>query len=163
MKTLLLMRHAKSSWKEGEIADIDRPLNKRGKRDAPRMGRLLREEDLLPDGIYCSPALRTRMTAESVSDQSGFMGEIIYKDELYGADPETYLTLARGLPEELGSVLFIGHNPDLEELLEQLTGDWHHLPTGSLAYLALPVQLWQDIPVEPKAKLIYLWQPRELP
>ena len=76
MKTLLIMRHAKSSWDESDMHDHDRPLNKRGKLNAPRMGRLLREQDLVPDLIITSSARRARDTAGAVADQSGYEGDV---------------------------------------------------------------------------------------
>lgn len=162
MKTILLLRHAKSSWKDPNLADFERPLNKRGKRDAPRMGRLLRGEDLVPDIIYSSPAVRAQMTAESVVDQCGYEGEIIYSEELYPGYPEYYLSLVRNLAEEVNRVLFIGHNPVMDVLLEMLTGEQVHLATASLAYLALPTQLWQDISFDSEAKLVFIWKPRDI-
>jgi hypothetical protein len=107
MKTLLLMRHAKSSWGDPKMPDQDRPLNKRGKRDAPRMGRLIREEGLLPDIILTSTALRARMTAEAIIDQSAYQGETLYLDELYMAEPEAYLNALHGLAEECDCALVI--------------------------------------------------------
>ena len=163
MKTLLLMRHAKSSWDDPQMADQNRPLNKRGKRDAPRMGRLIREEGLLPDIILSSTALRARMTAEAIIDQSAYQGETIYLDELYMAEPEAYLNAIRGLPEECESALLIGHNPGMETLVEKLSGKPRAIPTATLAYFALPIQLWQDLNEETKGKIVYLWRPRELP
>ena len=85
MKTLLLLRHAKSSWKESSLTDHDRPLNDRGQRDAARMGQLLTDEDLLPDLILLSTATRARTTAELVAASSGFDGEIRLDGELYHA------------------------------------------------------------------------------
>ena len=157
------MRHAKSSWKDENLVDHERPLSKRGLRDAPRMGRLLREEDMVPDVILCSPALRARMTVEGVVDQSGFGNELMFPEEFYGANLEIFLAALRTLSEEYASAMFIGHNPELEELLEHLTGKWHKMPTAALAYLVLPVQLWQDINEETEGKLVYLWKPRKLP
>jgi phosphohistidine phosphatase len=163
MKTVLLMRHAKSSWKDSEMADYDRPLNKRGKRDAPRMGRLIRDEGLLPDVILSSGALRARMTAESVADQCEYTGEIVTLDELYGADAHTLLEVLYKLPEEYASVLMIAHNPGVEELVEALTGKFRRMTTAALAYLVLPVQLWQDIDEGIEGKTVFVWRPRELP
>lgn len=157
------MRHAKSSWKDENLVDYERPLSKRGLHDAPRMGRLLRDEELIPDVIYCSPALRARMTVSGVVDQSGFGNELVFLEELYGANLDIFLATLRGLPEQYTNAMFIGHNPDLEAFLEHLTGKWHKMPTAALAYLVLPVQLWQDINDQTEAKLVYLWKPRELP
>ncbi|MGB7661527.1 MAG: histidine phosphatase family protein [Nitrososphaeraceae archaeon] len=91
MKTLLIMRHAKSSWKEQDLPDYDRPLNKRGKNDAPRMGKLLKDEDLVPDLIMSSTAVRAKKTAELVAKTRKYKGKIVLDRSLYGAEPAAYL------------------------------------------------------------------------
>src|SRR5438105_3329988 len=111
MKTLLVMRHAKSSWKDSEQPDELRPLNKRGKRDAPRIGRLLREKSQVPQAILSSTAERARQTAMAVAEASGFEGEIQFEPSLYAAPPEAYLALLRALPAELQSAMVVAHNP----------------------------------------------------
>jgi phosphohistidine phosphatase len=162
MKTLLLLRHAKSSWKDSDLEDHDRPLNKRGKRDAPRMGQLLAEENLLPDLILCSSAKRTRRTAELVAEASGYRGETRITGDLYEAWAERIASVIQCLPETAQRVLLIGHNPGLEELLESLTGGYRPLSTAALAWLECPVGDWREITKETRAELKQLWQPREL-
>ena len=117
MKTLLILRHAKSSWKNTGLADHDRPLTKRGKRDAPRMGRLLRDENLTPDLIVSSTAKRALDTAEAVAEASGYEGEVESRPEFYMAGPEAYLRALRALSDDYECVMVIGHNPGLEELV----------------------------------------------
>ncbi|MCA9071607.1 MAG: histidine phosphatase family protein, partial [Planctomycetaceae bacterium] len=95
MKTLFLMRHAKSSWKDESLPDHDRPLNKRGKRDAPRMGQLLLEQGVHPDRWLSSTALRARRTAELLAETLQFAGEIEFRSELYHAEPEQFLSVIR--------------------------------------------------------------------
>ena len=85
MKSLLILRHAKSSWKHPELTDHDRPLNKRGKRDAPRMGEILRSEHLIPEAIISSTAARAHATAEAVAKASGYKGKIALNRSLYAA------------------------------------------------------------------------------
>lgn len=144
MKTLLLMRHAKSSWKHPELPDFERGLAKRGKKDAPLMGGLLKDKELVPQMILCSTAVRSRQTAEAVVETSGFKGELAFQEGLYLAEPEAYLAAVRALPDELERVLVIGHNPGLEGLLQQMTGQIEALPTSTIAYLSLPVQRWAE-------------------
>jgi phosphohistidine phosphatase len=164
MKTLLLMRHAKSSWKEPELADHERPLNKRGKLNAPRMGRLLREQELTPDLIVSSTARRARQTADAVADLSGYQGELRLEDELYAAPAETCLEVLQALPDDAPDcVMLVGHNPGLEELLELLTGDMPALPTGAIAQVALPIERWRDLTADVEGRLLNLWSPKELP
>src|SRR5262245_35485739 len=137
MKTLLLLRHAKSSWKYPDLADHDRPLNKRGKVIAPRMGQLLKDENLVPDLILSSTAARAQTTAHKVARASGYEGDIRVTRELYETGPAAYLALLQAIPEEHARVLVVGHNPDLEVLLEQLTDEAETLPTAALALVEL--------------------------
>lgn len=162
MKTLLLLRHAKSSWKDAEQDDHDRPLNKRGKHDAPRMGQLLREEGLLPDLLVSSSARRARKTAEHVIHHSGFRGETRITGQLYNAGREQLLAAVRDLPDSAGRVLLIGHNPALEELLEALTGECRALTTAALAHVESDADSWQRLGEAGPARLIRVFQPREL-
>ena len=162
MKTLLILRHAKSSWRELGLSDHDRPLNKRGKRDAPRIGSLLSREDLLPDLIISSTAVRARKTAQLVMEASGYDGELRLEGDLYAAEPQAYVDILQALPDEIGRVMVVGHNPGLEELLEQLTGDAESLPTAALAQVSLNLEAWQDLDEDTQASLIHLWLPRQL-
>jgi phosphohistidine phosphatase len=162
VKTLLLLRHAKSSWKNPGLADIDRPLNKRGKQDAPRMGRLLREEDLVPDLVLCSPAVRAQETAQAINGESGFQGEISIENELYPGDPTSYIETLNLIPDQFESVMIIGHNPGLEEFLDALTNESVRLKTSTLAQISLPIDSWAELEDEPIGKLVNLWQVKEL-
>jgi phosphohistidine phosphatase len=161
MKTLLVMRHAKSSWKDAALADDRRPLNKRGRSDAPRMGRLLRETDLVPHAILSSTAERARQTALAVAEASGFEGEIQFEDSLYGAPAETYLALLLGMTADRQIVMVVGHNPGVDELVDELTGESEHLSTGAVARIELAIDRWADLSPETEARLEALWRPRE--
>lgn len=163
MKTLLILRHAKSSWKDPTLADHERPLKKRGKRDAPRMGELIYEQDLTPDLILCSSAKRARMTAEAVAEACRYEGEINFLRDFYLADHETILHRLSDLGDEIMRVMVVGHNPDLEELLEVLTGDFERLPTAALAQITIPVVHWSELDENAEGKLVNVWYPRELP
>jgi phosphohistidine phosphatase len=163
MKTLLIMRHAKSSWDESELHDHDRPLNKRGKLNAPRMGRLLREQELVPGLIITSSARRARDTAEAVADQSGYEGEVKVVEDLYAAPPEAYLETLAAADDRHKCILVIGHNPGLEELLETLTGEREALPTAAIARVDLSIKSWQELTDETSGKLVDLWRPKDLP
>jgi phosphohistidine phosphatase len=163
MKTLLILRHAKSSWNEAGLADHDRPLNRRGKQDAPRMGELLRREGLLPDLIVSSTAARARSTAEIVAQHCGYDSEIRLARELYAAGPEAWLEALAALPDDFRCVLLVGHNPDLEELLETLTGEYVRLPTAALAQVSLPLARWRGLNEVGQARLVNVWRPKELP
>jgi len=162
MKKLLIFRHAKSSWKHPELADHDRPLNKRGKRDAPRMGELMREHDMVPDLIISSTAKRARQTADFVADTSGYQDEIQFERSFYAAEPEALIDILQQVADNNECVMVVGHNPDLEELLEMLTGDWERMPTAALALIELAINEWASISPEVPGKLVDIWRPREL-
>ena len=162
MKSILILRHAKSSWKHPERSDYDRPLNKRGKEAAPRMGQLLRDKNLVPDAILSSTARRTADTARLAAEAAGFEGEIRYLRSLYLAGPEEYLDALRTLPETVSTAMVVGHNPGMEDLLETLTGDYERMPTAALAHIQLPIARWDLLTDETEGKLLGLYLPRFL-
>ena len=162
MKTLLLMRHAKSSWKDTDLADHERPLNKRGKKDSVFMGAVLKEKELLPQIILASSAVRIRETITGLTQESAYAGEIEFSDELYLAEPEVFLRVLCNLPDTFERVMLMGHNPGLEGLLQVLSGRIESLPTGSVAYLSLPVQQWSELSNETEGELIEMLLPHEL-
>ena len=145
MKRILLMRHAKSSWSNPGLSDHQRPLNKRGKRDAPRMGRFLADEDLLPDLILCSTAARARATAEGIMDAPGFEGEVEYHDELYHADTYVFIELLQKLPETIRLPMLVGHNPEMSYFMEMICEVHEYLTTANAAVIELPVTKWAEV------------------
>jgi phosphohistidine phosphatase len=159
MKTLLLLRHAKSSWKDDALPDHDRPLNGRGRRDAPRVGRHLLEEGLVPDVVVASTAERARRTAEAVAEVSGFAGGVRLEAALYAATPGAILGVVRALPDEVRTALLVGHNPGLEALASALAGRQEILPTAALARFEIAAERWQD--AGPPARLVSVWRPRD--
>jgi phosphohistidine phosphatase len=161
MKTLLLLRHAKSSWKDGSLADHDRPLNKRGRRDAPRMGRWLAEIDLVPGCIVTSTALRARTTAEEAAEASGFDGEIVETPDLYHASAEAILRVTRELPDPHGRAMLVGHNPGLEDAIDDLAGAYEIMPTAALARIDFDADGWRDV-APGMGRLVAIWRPKEL-
>ncbi len=163
MKTLLLLRHAKSSWKDQGLDDHDRPLNKRGKREAPRMGQLLKDEGLLPQFIVSSSAKRAWRTAECVAIHSGYRGESRVTSELYAAPAERIREVIQTTPDNVERLLLVAHNPGLEELLEPLVGVYTPLSSAALALVELEIDSWRALSDDVQGKLIKVWQPRELP
>jgi len=139
MKTLLLLRHAKSNWDDEALADYDRPLNERGRHDAPRIGRHLARLDLVPDLIVASGARRAEATAKRVAIAAGYPGDIRYTDELYLADPETFLEIARETDDVVARLMLVGHNPGIEELVTALTGHDERMPTAAVACFRLAI------------------------
>ncbi len=161
-KTLLVLRHAKSCWKEPGLADHDRPLAKRGKRDAPTMGRLLYRKGLVPELIVSSTAKRAHKTAKIVAENCGYRRDIVQTDELYLAPPATYVDLLRQLPDNIDRVMFVGHNPGMSDLLYALTDVDEEFPTAALAQIELDVSRWRDLEDKSKGELVDLWRPRDL-
>lgn len=161
MKTMLVLRHAKSSWNHAELADHDRPLNKRGMRAAPRMGRLLIEQDLAPDLILCSTAVRARTTAELVADECDSRPPIDYLPSLYGAEPHAYLEAAGEADREAKIVMVVGHNPGIELLVAAVTGVRERMPTAAVAHIEFDVDSWEEVP-DARGRLVSVWRPKEL-
>ena len=150
-KELLLLRHAKSSWDEPGLADIDRPLNGRGRKDAGHVGRLLAERGLVPDLVLCSPAARTRETLNLVEEGLGHTLKSRVEDAIYMAEPRALLALLRGLPNESARVMLVGHDPGLPGLVLMLAKGSsgpvldrvkQKFPTAALAVLRTDLESW---------------------
>lgn len=147
MKTLLIMRHAKSSWDEIGLRDSERPLNKRGKRDAPAMGALLRERNFRLDRIVSSPAVRALCTAEAVAEQMQYSSEaIVQENRLYEASAIQLLMVVYSWDDAWNTVLMVGHNPGLTQFVNQLTGmGVDNVPTAGIVTIKYAVEQWRDI------------------
>jgi phosphohistidine phosphatase len=162
MKSLLILRHAKSSWSKPAVADHDRPLNDRGKRDTPRIGKLLIQQGLVPELIVSSTAKRARKTAKRVAKHCDYPGALELTADFYLGHADDYIQFLLCVSDEVDSVMVVGHNPGVEELLEGLTGQWERLPTGALAHVALDVSSWADVSSARGARLVAVWRPKEL-
>lgn len=160
MKSLLLLRHAKSSWKQPEMHDHERPLNKRGKKEAPKVGKYLKENNLIPELILSSTALRALYTARAVAEEIGYEEPIDLHQDLYLSDTACYLDTLRCLPDEVNRVLVVGHNPELDEFLTLLTDVTTHLTTAALAQIDLPISSWQELNEATDARLLNIWSPK---
>ena len=158
MPDLLVLRHAKSSWKDRSLEDHDRPLNKRGRKAAPRMGRLMVEENLIPDLLLCSTATRARETWRRLNKQAGWTIEERFLPAFYPGDPVGILQSLRDLPERVRSVLVVGHNPCLEQLVLTLTGTPVTMPTAALVHLRADGP-WASLH---SARMLQCWLPRQL-
>lgn len=161
MKSLLLLRHAKSSWKDPELADHDRPLNKRGKRNAPRMGEFIAAEGLLPDLLVSSTAVRAQQTARLVADHCGYGDPILTADELYPTTVPGCVSVLKMVRDDVGSVLLVAHNPGLEEFAEHLCGQYERMQTCVLMRFAVLLDRWSDFTEDTRAELQNVWRPRE--
>ena len=162
MKTLLILRHAKSNWDHENLADHDRPLKARGKQDAPRIGTLIRAEGLVPDLILCSSAKRARTTAELVADACGYdESDIVFTRDLFHAWESDYIDLLKSVDENFSCVMVVGHNPGLEGLVNLLTDEDVWLPTAALVQVELDLNHWNEFGDETEGRMINLWRPRD--
>jgi phosphohistidine phosphatase len=149
MKRLILVRHAKSSWANPGQEDIDRPLNERGERNAPEMGRRLRERGELPARVVSSPARRALATARLMAVELGIArGDIVIEDALYEASVATWIKVITALPAGLDAVLMVGHNPTLTELANLLCRDVRidNVPTCGVLRLDYEMRDWTVFP-----------------
>ncbi len=148
MKTLYIIRHAKSSWKHPGLTDAERPLNERGKRDAPLMGKRLKERGVMPDAIISSPANRAITTAQIIAREIGFPIENIISDEsIYESGFEGLLQLIHFIGNSYNQVFLFGHNPGFSWLANHLATDFSvgNLPTCGIVCLEFEVDSWRKV------------------
>ena len=149
MKTILIMRHAKSDWSRPGLPDFDRPLKKRGRRDAPLMGRVLKLYDSVPARILASPALRARQTAElAAAECGGFTSpELEMIDGFYPGSTRSFLESIRALPNSIDRVMLLGHNPAMEDAAAEFLGGpvFLPMPTAGLVCLEANAGDWSKV------------------
>lgn len=165
MKQLLLMRHAKSSWAEGGMPDFDRPLNKRGKRVAPKMARFIADQQSAPELIISSPAARAAATANLLSETIGGTDPIPTQFEplFYHAPAREYLDAMAALEDsDVSKLMFVGHNPGLENLVESLSGRWEILPTAAIVQIQFEAANWTEISPDFECQILNIWRPKEI-
>ena len=126
------------------------------------MGELVREYGLIPDLVIGSDAVRARLTAEAVAEAARYAGQILLDRRLYMASPADIRSLLRTMPEMAKTVMIVGHNPGLEELIAQVTGERQDLPTAALAQIVLPINQWRDFGRSTRGTLVGHWRPKDL-
>ena len=161
MKTIFLLRHAKSSWKDQSLPDFERPLNRRGRRAAETIGSYLRAKEIVPDLVLSSTAIRARETLEIVVKTAKWRAEVRYDERIYEAGAIRLLEIVSQIENDRETVLVVGHNPGMEEFLQLLSGKIEQIPTGGLAKLVLKTSKWVTV-LDKKASLEWLIRPREL-
>lgn len=162
MKTLLLMRHAKSSWANEGQPDHQRPLNARGQRDAPRMGRWIQQSGYLPQVLLSSDSTRTRETAALLLPELSPAPRFEFLETLYHADVSILVRVAQETDSEVNSLMLLAHNPGMEELISSLRGRHEALPTSGLAIFELEILGWDTFHAAAPAKLVAEIKPRDL-
>ena len=152
MHTLYVLRHAKSSWSDPALPDEDRPLAPRGRRAAKSVAKHLVREGIAPELVLCSPARRTRETLELLRPALATATVVAVEDELYGASAGALVTRLRAIPEAVASVLLIGHNPALQDLILALALPGSErdrlaekFPTAALATLTFGAATWEQL------------------
>lgn len=145
MKTLLLLRHAKSSPINPAGQDVERTLNDRGKKEAELIGDFIRRQNIPIDLIVCSPAVRAKQTMELVFAANQLSPEVRFDRRIYDASPTQLLEVIAGVGDEWRCLLIVGHNPGMEELLTLLLGKEQHMPTAALAKVALSTKNWNQL------------------
>jgi len=136
------MRHAKSSWDDASLSDFERPLNSRGERAAPFMGKLMREKGFAPSVVTSSPAERAKQTARAVMGAADLTCELRFDDRIYEASPRTLLQVVSGIDDVHPSAMLVGHNPGIEGFIRLLTDRVEPMATASFAVIDLKIDVW---------------------
>ena len=161
MKTLFLLRHAKSSWKDETLADFERPLNSRGKRASQTMAAFLNQEKIKPDLILSSTAQRARETIEIIRQCGAASGDLRFDERIYEATVDRLFEVITEIDNAVRVALIVGHNPGMEELIKGLTGTSEPMPTAALAKIPLKISNWKNAPEKP-GTLEWVMTPKQL-
>lgn len=145
MKTLFILRHAKSSWDNADLADFDRPLNSRGLRAATFIGNFIYENKIQPNLILSSPAKRAKQTIVLVKETALLERKLRYEEKIYEASPLTLLHILSEVEDKNETIMLVGHNPGLEGLIKLLTGEEPTMPTAGFAKVNLNIEKWSDV------------------
>ena len=147
MKRIYVVRHAKSSWANAGLADIDRPLNQRGKRDAPFMSKKCDSKGYIPDILISSNAKRASITAKVFCDVLGIdQSNLSYESALYHAPEDTYLEVCYGIDEDIESVMLFGHNPGITYLANSVSSKYiDNVPTCGVLVIDSTAKTWADL------------------
>lgn len=161
MKTLFLMRHAKSSWDNPDWRDFDRPLNKRGLEAAQAIGRFIQRNKIEPDVVISSPAVRAKETAELVIEAAELKTDLRFEERIYEASVLDLMKIIGNIKDQINVALLLGHNPGFEGLLFRLTKKSEVMPTAALAKIELNINRWGDVQ-DSSGKLEWLVKPKDL-
>ncbi|MFA9563634.1 MAG: histidine phosphatase family protein [Acidimicrobiales bacterium] len=158
MGLLMIMRHGKSDWNAGAMTDHERPLNQRGVDAATRMGEVLTRAGLVPDRIIASSATRTASTAQLAARAGGWKAQVETTDVLYGATPDAVIRVIKAVPDSVGRLLIVGHEPTSSGLIGELTGAMVQVKTATVAALAVADD-WDEVD-QWRAEIVTVLQPR---
>jgi len=144
-KKIYIIRHAKSSWKDLSLDDFNRPLNKRGRLNAPFMGNKLKNKKVSPDLIISSPALRAKNTAEIIAKKVKYLKKIVFEKDVYDSSERRLHKMLTKLDDENSSVFLVGHNPDINMLAEYYVGFEENIVTCGVVEIEFSCKKWADI------------------
>jgi phosphohistidine phosphatase len=161
MRTLYLLRHAKSSWKDASLADFERPLKDRGRVAAEAMGRFLASKKAHLSMLISSPSIRTRQTVELVLRETSLGAEPQFDQRIYEASLSILVQVVSEIPDDNKAAMLVGHNPGMEELLAFLTRESRHMPTCALARISLDSSGWKEVG-RSSGKLEWFVTPKDL-
>ncbi len=162
MKTLYLIRHAKSSWKNPSLKDAERPLNCRGKKDAPNMGRLLEKQKDIPELIISSPAKRALDTAKKIAREVGYpLKKIVIEQKLYMAEQSDFIAVIEKVKKSVNSLMIFSHNFGLTLFANYISGsDIINIPTCGIVRIDFEIEKWKEI-TKAKGTLIFFEYPKK--
>ncbi|MEN5386513.1 histidine phosphatase family protein [Aliarcobacter skirrowii] len=160
MRELILIRHAKSDWSNPLLDDFERPLNKRGEKNAPFMAKILKKEIQKPDLIISSPSFRTKLTLEYFLKEFEYKGEVIFEKSIYEAPFENLLKVIKNIDNKYKTIFLIGHNPGLNDLANFLLGSFEdNIPTSGVLKIDFDTNSWKNISKD-NSKLIFFKYPK---
>ena len=146
MKELVLIRHAKSSWKDINLDDFDRPLNKRGEKNAPFMAKVLKKLVKKPDLIICSSSKRTRLTLDFFIKEFDYKNKIIFENSIYETSYENILEVIKNIDKKYKRIFLIGHNPGLNDLTNYLVSSFkENIPTCGILKINFDIDSWENV------------------
>jgi len=160
MKTLFLMRHAKSDWNAEYGSDHDRPLNERGLWSARAIGEALAADDAVPELVITSTAVRARSTAQLAADAGGWTSEIVLDPRLYGSGADTVVSVAAETPTGVDRLMLVGHQPTWSMVVSALTGEQVEMKTAMVAVIGLDIDDWANIGSAP-GRVEQVYHPRD--
>lgn len=160
MRELILIRHAKSDWSNPLLDDFERPLNKRGSKNAPFMAKILKKEIQKPDLIISSPSFRTKLTLEYFLKEFEYKGEVIFEKSIYEAPYLNLLKVIKNVDDKYKTIFLIGHNPGLNDLANFLLGSFEdNIPTSGVLKIDFDTNSWKNISKD-NSKLIFFKYPK---
>lgn len=147
MKRIYVVRHAKSSWSDSRLSDIHRPLNERGKKDAPFMGKICASKGYIPDLLVSSNAKRASSTAKAFCKALGLdKSKLSYDKSLYHASEDAYINVCYGLDDKINAIMMFGHNPGITYLANSITLDYiDNVPTCGVLVIDATINSWRDL------------------